>query len=129
TAPAAAAGGEGDGASTVAAAVAFDRELGAGVYGSFCSACHQANGQGMPGVFPPIAGDPVVTAQDATEHINIVLGGLLGKEINGVAYASPMPAFGQQLSDEQIAAVINYQRSSFGNDAPLVTAEEVAAQR
>src|SRR5690606_25495507 len=52
TAPAAAAGGEGDGASTVAAAVAFDRELGAGVYGSFCSACHQANGQGMPGVFP-----------------------------------------------------------------------------
>lgn len=111
------------------AAVAFDREHGASVYGSFCAACHQANGQGMPGVFPPIAGDPVVTADDATEHITIVLGGLLGKEIDGVAYASPMPAFGDQLDDDQIAAVINYQRTSFGNDAPLVTAGEVAARR
>ncbi|HET8985539.1 MAG TPA: cytochrome c, partial [Trueperaceae bacterium] len=111
------------------AAPTFDHELGASVYGSFCSACHQANGQGMPGVFPPIAGDPVVTADDPTEHIDIVLGGLLGKEIGGVDYASPMPAFGQQLGDDQIAAVINYQRTSFGNRAPLITAEDVAAQR
>ena len=116
-------------AEAESAAVTFDRELGASVYGSFCSACHQANGLGMPGVFPPIAGDPVVTADDPTEHIDIVLGGLLGKEINGVAYASPMPAFGGQLSDDQIAAVINHQRTSFGNEAPLVTAEDVAAQR
>ena len=116
-------------AEAESAAVTFDRELGASVYGSFCSACHQANGLGMPGVFPPIAGDPVVTATDPTEHIDIVLGGLLGKEINGVAYASPMPAFGGQLSDDQIAAVINHQRTSFGNEAPLVTAEDVAAQR
>jgi len=116
-------------ATTTTAAVTFDREQGAGVYGSFCSGCHQADGQGMPGVFPPIAGDPVVTADDPTEHIVIVLGGLQGKEIDGVAYVSPMPAFGGQLSDEQIAAVINYQRTSWGNDAPLIAAEEVAAQR
>jgi mono/diheme cytochrome c family protein len=83
----------------------------------------------MPGVFPPIAGDPVVNAEDASEHIDIVLHGLLGKEIGGVAYVSPMPAFGGQLSDEQIAAVINHQRTSFGNHAPLVAAEEVAAHR
>lgn len=126
-----AAAGTTDGSSGAAgsAAIAFDRELGASVYGSSCSSCHQANGQGMPGVFPPIAGDPVVTAEDPTEHVSIVLNGLHGKEINGVAYVSPMPAFGGLLSDEQIAAVINYQRTSWGNDAPLVAAEEVAAQR
>ena len=109
--------------------VAFDAELGAGVYGSYCSACHQANGQGLPGVFPPMAGDPVVTAADPAEHIQIVLHGLQGKSIGGVAYASPMPAFGGQLTDEQIAAVVNHERTSWGNDAPLVSPEEVATQR
>jgi len=117
------------GAQASPAAASFDRELGASVYGSFCSSCHQADGRGMPGVFPPIAGDPVVTAQDPTEHIEIVLDGLHGKVIEGVAYASPMPAFGGQLSDEQIAAVINHQRTSWGNDAPLVSPEQVAAHR
>jgi len=128
TGPPAEAGSDGGGGEA-AAAVTFDREQGAGVYGSFCSGCHQADGQGMPGVFPPIAGDPVVTADDPTEHIDIVLHGLQGKEIDGVAYVSPMPAFGGQLDDKQIAAVINYQRTSWGNDAPLVSTEEVAIRR
>lgn len=111
------------------AVAGFDRELGASVYGANCASCHQADGRGLPGVFPPIAGDPVVTAEDPGEHITIVLGGLQGKEIGGVAYVSPMPAFGGLLDDEQVAAVINYQRTSFGNDAPLVSPEEVAARR
>ena len=111
------------------AVAGFDRELGASVYGTNCASCHQADGRGLPGVFPPIAGDPVVTAEDPGEHITIVLGGLQGKEIGGVAYVSPMPAFGGLLDDEQVAAVINYQRTSFGNDAPLVSPEEVAARR
>ena len=121
----------GPGPETVPTAetVAFDAELGAGVYGSYCSACHQANGQGLPGVFPPMAGDPVVTATDPAEHIEIVLHGLQGKSIGGVAYASPMPAFGGQLTDEQIAAVVNHERTSWGNDAPLVSPAEVATQR
>ncbi len=111
------------------AVAGVDRELGASVYGTNCASCHQADGRGLPGVFPPIAGDPVVTAEDPGEHITIVLGGLQGKEIGGVAYVSPMPAFGGLLDDEQVAAVINYQRTSFGNDAPLVSPEEVAARR
>lgn len=110
-------------------AVAFDSELGTSVYGANCASCHQADGQGLPGVFPPMAGDPVVTAEDPTEHIDIVLHGLHGKEIGGVAYVSPMPAFADLLTDEQIAAVINHERTSFGNDAPLVTPEDVATQR
>src|SRR5690554_2409977 len=48
--------------------VAFDSELGTSVYGANCASCHQADGQGLPGVFPPMAGDPVVTADDPTEH-------------------------------------------------------------
>ena len=117
------------GAAGQESAVSFDAELGATVYSANCSSCHQPTGLGLPGVFPPIAGDPVVNADDPAEHIQIVLGGLQGKEIGGVAYVSPMPAFGGLLTDDQIAAVINYQRTSFGNDAPLTTPEEVAALR
>lgn len=122
-------GGASTEATSQSSAVSFDAELGATVYSANCSSCHQPTGLGLPGVFPPIAGDPVVTADDPTEHIQIVLGGLQGKEIGGVAYVSPMPAFGGLLTDEQIAAVLNYQRTNFGNDAPLVTLEEVASQR
>ena len=103
--------------------------LGAQLYGNYCSACHQLPGQGVPGVFPPLKGDPVVIADDPTEHIRIVIQGLKDKAINGVTYASPMPAFGSQLDDKQIAAVVNHERSSWGNKAPTITAQDVAAQR
>lgn len=102
---------------------------GAALYSSHCASCHQANGQGLPGVFPPLAGDPVVTAEDPTRHIEIVLNGLQGKTIQGTSYASPMPAWSDQLSNEEIAAVINHERTSWGNDAPTVTAEDVAKVR
>lgn len=102
---------------------------GAQVYSTNCSACHQAAGSGLPGTFPPLAGDPVVTAEDPARHIEIVLFGANGTEIGGVRYTSPMPAWGAQLSDDDIAAVINHERSSWGNSAPLVTAADVAAIR
>ncbi len=103
--------------------------LGTQLYGNYCSSCHQLSGAGLPGVFPPLKGDPVVVTEDPTEHIRIVLQGLQGKTINGVAYASPMPAFGNQLDDNQIAALVNHERTSWGNSAPTVTPEDVAAQR
>lgn len=102
---------------------------GASLYANLCSACHQASGQGLPGVFPPLAGDPVVTAEDPSEHISTVLHGKQGSTIGGVTYASAMPAFAGQLADEEIAAVVNHERTSFGNSAPTVTAEQVAALR
>lgn len=105
------------------------RALGAQLYGNYCSSCHQLSGAGLPGVFPPLEGDPVVVTEDPTEHIRIVLHGLQGKVINGVNYASPMPAFGNQLDDEQIAALINHERTSWGNRAPAVTPDMVTAQR
>ena len=103
--------------------------LGEQVYGNKCAACHQLTGQGLPGVFPPLKGSAVVTASDPTDHIRTVLRGLSGKPINGVTYATPMPAFADQLTDEEIAAVLSYERSSWGNQAPPVKHEDVLARR
>lgn len=103
--------------------------LGEQIYGNYCSACHQLSGQGLPGVFPPLAGDPVVNDADPAEHVRTVLEGLAGKTIAGVSYASPMPAFAEQLSDEEIAAVVNHERRSWGNEAPRVEPSDVAALR
>jgi cytochrome c oxidase cbb3-type subunit 2 len=105
------------------------KALGEQVFGNYCSACHQLSGEGVAGVFPPLRADPVVVAEDATEHVRVILGGLVGKSIGGVAYAAAMPPFGPQLSDEQIAAVINHERASWGNAAPTVSPADVSAVR
>lgn len=102
---------------------------GAALYSANCAACHQATGQGLPNVFPPLAGDPVVTAADPSGHITTVLDGKQGSTINGVSYLSPMPAFKGILNDADIAAVINHERTSWGNSAPSVSAADVATRR
>lgn len=102
---------------------------GAQVFGNYCSPCHQLTGQGLPGVFPPLAGSATVKAQDPSEHVRTVLHGLHGKTIGGVAYPAVMPPFGPQLTDAEVAAVVNHERSSWGNSAPLVQPADVAAAR
>jgi mono/diheme cytochrome c family protein len=104
-------------------------KLGGTLYRTSCSSCHQANGEGVSGVFPPLSADPVVTAKDPTQHIHTVLFGLQGKEINGTTYNAAMPAFSKQLSDDEVAAIINHERTSWGNNAPTVTADDVAKVR
>lgn len=100
---------------------------GAKVYQTNCSSCHQANGQGVPGTFPPLAGNAAVTA-NATTVIHIVKYGLNGKVVvNGTTYNGMMPAWGQQLSNGDIAAVVTYIRSSWGNKGSAVTESQVAA--
>jgi cytochrome c oxidase cbb3-type subunit 2 len=111
---------------TSAAKAASTQKLnGAKIYSQKCASCHQSNGKGVPGAFPPMAGSPAVIKKDPTEHIHIVLYGLQGETIDGTSYSSPMPAWAKQLSDEQAAAVINYERTNWGNDAPTVTAGDV----
>jgi cytochrome c oxidase subunit 2 len=105
------------------------RTLGKQVYGNNCVSCHQADGTGLPGVFPPLVDNPAVIDNDSTEHINAILHGVSGKVIDGVSYASPMPPFGTLLNDKEIAAVVNHERSNWGNNAPLLNAEDVAARR
>lgn len=103
--------------------------LGEQVYGNNCSSCHQANGAGLPGVFPALKANSVVLAEDATEHIVTIIQGQTNKEIDGVTYVAPMPPFGAILSDEEISAVANHERSNWGNNARYVSAEDVKALR
>jgi len=102
-----------------------EESLGAQLYRTSCASCHQNNGQGVPNVFPPLAEDPVVTAEDPSEHIRVVLFGKEGGTINGVSYSTKMPAWADHLSDREVAAVVNHERTSWGNKAPTVTEEDV----
>jgi cytochrome c oxidase subunit II len=88
------------------------------VYSATCVACHQANGRGTPPAFPPLAGSKVV-AGPKEGHMDIVLNGKAG---------TAMAPFGKQLSDTDIAAVISYERSSWGNKSGIVQPAEVRAR-
>ena len=94
-----------------------------------CSACHQVSGEGLPGVFPSLKGDAVVNNPDPTQQIHSVVFGLQGATIAGVQYASPMPPFGSALSDQEVADLIDYERSAWANHGKPVTAADVAAVR
>ncbi len=82
--------------------------LGKKVYDSRCGMCHQSEGQGMPGVFPALAGAEIATQPDRlVDHIDIVVNGKAG---------TAMQAFGPQLSLKELAAVVTYERNAWGND-------------
>jgi mono/diheme cytochrome c family protein/glucose/arabinose dehydrogenase/lysophospholipase L1-like esterase len=113
-----------------------DRELfikGAEVYGrnGHCITCHQKDGQGLPAAqFPPIAGTRWTTGSEE-RLIRLTLHGMLGPiEVSGQKYAGlvPMTPF-RGLSDEEIAAVLTYVRNSFGNQASVITPDQVRAVR
>ncbi|WP_461075430.1 c-type cytochrome [Spirosoma flavus] len=97
------------------------------IYEQNCLTCHQANGSGVPNLNPPLRNTEWVNG-DKTRLINVVLKGLQGQEIEGDMYDNAMPAH-DFLTDTQIADVLTYIRSSFGNKASAVTAEEVKTTR
>jgi mono/diheme cytochrome c family protein len=110
-------------------AAGFDyAATGGNLYTANCSACHGATGAGVPGAFPPLSGDPVVAAADPKTQIGIVLHGLHGATIKGTAYTSQMPPFAQ-LSDNDIAAIIDHERTSWGNAAPIINPDDVKRLR
>lgn len=95
------------------------------VYNRICVACHQSNGQGVPGAFPPLAGSDWLSG-DAVIPIKIVLHGLQGPiNVEGNTYNGVMPAWGAQLTDEEIAAVLTYARANWGNSASEIGPETV----
>lgn len=103
---------------------------GENLFATNCAACHQANGSGVPNAFPPLAKNELVAAKDPTFPIRVVLYGLQGKiTVAGGTYDGNMPAWSNVFNDAQIAAILTYVRSNFGNDAPAVDAAAVAAQR
>jgi cytochrome c oxidase subunit II len=91
-------------------------ERGQGVYTTYCVACHQANGQGLPPAFPPLAGSPIATGPVAG-HANTVLNGVPG---------TAMAAYRNQLNPVDLAAVITFERNSFGNTTgDMITPVEI----
>jgi mono/diheme cytochrome c family protein len=103
-------------------------KIGPDAYATNCSGCHGAAGAGVAGAFPALANDPVIVAADPKVHVLTILHGLHGKKIGGVAYASQMPAF-PQLSDVEIAAIVDHERTSWGNNAPTITPDDVKRLR
>jgi mono/diheme cytochrome c family protein len=98
------------------------------LYAANCASCHGASGAGVPGAFPPLAGDAVITAEKPDEQVHTILAGLKDKPIAGKTYASQMPAFAQ-LSDADIAAIVDHERTSWGNHAPIITPDVVKRAR
>lgn len=102
-------------------------EHGKRVYEGTCMACHQSNGMGVAGAFPPLAKSDYLNA-DRKRAIQIVTGGLSGSlTVNGKTYNSVMPA--QTLSDEDVANVLTYVYNSWENSGGEISPSEVKAQR
>ena len=99
------------------------------IYEQTCLPCHQADAGGVPGMTPPLQKSSYVQGP-ATKVIGIVLNGLNdGVEIYGETYSNPMPPFGTVLKDQEIADVLTYVRSNFGNKAGPVTVTQVSQIR
>jgi mono/diheme cytochrome c family protein len=102
------------------------RAHGEGVYAAVCAACHQANGEGLAGVFPPLKGAGGFYG-DPANHAGIIKKGLSGEiEVLGVKYTGAMPPQ-SQLTDYDVAAVATYERLSWGNSDGPVTPDVVAS--
>ncbi len=103
-------------------------EKGKTIYSQYCLACHQGDGNGVAGAFPPLTQTEWVSGDKAT-LIGVILNGMQGEiTVKGEVYNNAMPAHGF-LSDEEIGAVLTYVRQSFGNDYSEITTEEVAEVR
>jgi ubiquinol-cytochrome c reductase cytochrome b subunit len=119
--PGAPAAGGGGAAASIAS--------GTTVYTANCSGCHGDKGQGQPGLFPPLASNDVVTG-DAEKLIGIVDHGLQTKiTVDGKDYTGTMPPWKGTLTDAQIADVLTYVRSAWGNKAGAVTTAQVTAAK
>lgn len=107
-----------------------DSKTGASLYVDSCAACHKTDGSGYQRFFPALRGNPVVLEKDPTSLIHIVLTGGTVPGVQGAPSPITMPAFGWRLNDQQVADVVNFIRTSWGNQAgKAVTAKQVAELR
>ena len=104
--------------------------VGKALFSANCITCHQANGEGVPGQYPPLAGSEVEVGEATNQLIAIVLKGLQGPvEIKGKPFNNSMQAWEGQYTDQQLAAILTYVRSDWGNNAPPITADMVKQMR
>lgn len=119
----------------LAAAGVQAQSPGEALYLQHCAVCHQPDGKGVPGFFPPLAGNPRVTAEDP-DQVQVYLGRVIfghhgGLIVDQRVYSGTMPPIGYvgRVNDSELLDLINYQRQAWGNDARPVTAEELAKAR
>ena len=107
--------------------VAQPPSRGSRLYTAHCLSCHQAQGQGVSGIQPPLAGTPVPNG-DPEVLLAWVMVGVRPTVLPAGHYAGVMPQF-NYLSDADLAAILSYVRSSFGNQSSVITVEQVASVR
>jgi mono/diheme cytochrome c family protein len=118
-----------DPATAKALAAGEEGSRGAQLYVDNCSACHRTNGQGYERVFPKIAGNSSVLSEDPVSMIRLVLAGSKLPATAAAPSELGMPGFAWRLSDEEVAQLLTFIRSSWGNQAPAVKAEQVKELR
>ncbi|MEQ8427275.1 MAG: cytochrome D1 domain-containing protein [Gammaproteobacteria bacterium] len=102
---------------------------GKALYEANCAACHQANGKGLPGAFPPLANSDYLKAPDYKEAIDVIINGKSGElVVNGVKYNNVMPAM-SHLDDESIASILTFIVNNWGNPGGKITAENIKVAR
>jgi len=115
-------------AQSGALTAADQMKAGQALFAGTCSTCHQGNGAGLPGVFPPLAKSDWLAA-NPKRAIDVVLHGMSGAvKVNGQDYNSVMPPM-NQLNDDEVANILTYVMGSWGNPGGKVTKAEVAERR
>lgn len=113
---------------TANSSTALASDDGKKAYEANCQACHQPTGKGLPGAFPPLAGNPNISA-DKLHVVRTVLQGMTGPlEVNGSKFNAVMPSM-QHLSDDDIAELSTYVLNSWGNNGGKISSDEVEAVR
>lgn len=110
-------------AKTTAAAEGGEEELdGEALYVAHCQACHQADGNGLPGAFPPLKGSKIVESDDLDLYVDIIMNGYDSRPEYG-----QMPAVGATagFTEKEVAAIINYERSNWGNKGKPIKAADI----
>jgi mono/diheme cytochrome c family protein len=116
-------------ATAAALAKGHEADRGAELYDDNCAACHHTDGAGSPKVLPKIAGNSSVLAQDPNSLIRLVLAGSALPGTTAAPSALGMPGFAWRLSNQEVAQLLTFIRTSWGNQASSVTAGEVARVR
>ncbi len=107
-----------------------DKAKGEKTYKAYCQTCHQANGQGTPGVYPPLAKSDYLTSQPKDKVIQSVVYGLSGEiTVNGKKYNGVMNPLPSNYTDKDVADVVSYIYGSWGNSGTAVTEADVKAAK
>ena len=120
--------GQNDGAAPLKANTPA-MEAGNAIYNDSCASCHHRDGNGVSGLFPALKASPSVQSEKATSLMRVVLDGAKSVATQGAPTGPAMPSYNWKLQDNQVAALLTYIRNSWGNQAPAVTAGDVASMR